>query len=139
MPTTGTILAKVMKIYTGGTPAALTCQVNASISAQTEMFQTTCKDSGANAEYLPGTKSWTASVEGNFAADATNGFEDLYTSYSNQTSVAIVFQNAVTGDLKYSGSAYISSLDLVSDGNDTPVTWSAEFQGTGALTQATIA
>lgn len=138
MATTGTILAKTMKIYTGGTPAAITCQVNASISMSTEMFQTTCKDSGADASYLPGTKSWTASGTGNLAFDATNGFSGLFTAWKNQTAVAIVFQNAVTGDKKYSGSTYISKLDLTADGNDAPVTFSFELQGTDALAEATI-
>jgi hypothetical protein len=49
-----------------------------------------------------------------------------------------VFQTGTTGDAKYSGSGYVSSLQIQSSGNDEAVTFSAEFQGTGALTQATI-
>lgn len=138
MPTTGTILAKSFRLYTGGTPAAITCQVNASISLSTEMFDTTCKDSSAWSEQLPGTKSWTASGSGNLAFDATNGWSQLFAAWTNQTVVAIVFQNAVTGDKKYSGNTYISSLTLTSDGNDAAVTFDFELTGTGALAEATI-
>lgn len=133
-----TVLAKNMKLYTGATPTAITCQVDASISMSTNTFETTCKDSSAVAEFLPGAKSWTASVTGNVDWSATNGAEELFTAWSNQTSVAIVFQTGVNGEIKYSGSAYITSLQINSSGNDEAVTFSAEFQGTGALGQATI-
>ena len=59
-----TVLAKNMKLYTGSTPTAITCQVDASLSMSTNTFETTCKDSSAVAEFLPGAKSWTASVTG---------------------------------------------------------------------------
>jgi len=133
-----TVLAKNMKLYTGATPAAITCQVDASISTSTNMFETTCKDSSAVSEFLPGAKSWTASVTGNVDFAATNGAEELFTAWTNQTSVALVFQTGTTGDAKYSGSGYVSSLQIQSSGNDEAVTFSAEFQGTGALTQANI-
>jgi hypothetical protein len=133
-----TVLAKNMKIFTGATPTAITCQVDASLSMSTNTFETTCKDSSAVAEFLPGAKSWTASVTGNVDWSATNGAEELFTAWSGQTSVAIVFQTGVVGEIKYSGSAYITSLQINSSGNDEAVTFSAEFQGTGALAQATI-
>ena len=133
-----TVLAKNMKLYTGATPSAITCQVDASISTSTNMFETTCKDSSAVSEFLPGAKSWTASVTGNVDFAATNGVEELFTAWTNQTSVALVFQTGTTGDSKYSGSGYVSSLQIQSSGNDEAVTFSAEFQGTGALAQTTI-
>lgn len=138
MATVGTVLAKNMSLYTGGTPAVVTCQTNASISMQTNMFNTTCKTSGAWAANQPGVKSWTASGEGNFAYDATNGFSQLFASWTNQTALPIVFQTGVTGDKKYSGSTYISSLELNSSGNDEAVTFSFELTGDGALSEATI-
>lgn len=138
MPTTGTILAKNFAFYTGGTPIIVTCQTNASISMSTNMFSTACKDSGGWDAKQPGLKSWTGSGEGNLAFDATNGFEELFAAWTNETVVALVFQNAVVGDKKYSGNTYVSSLELTSSGNDEAVTFSFELQGTGALTEATI-
>jgi hypothetical protein len=138
--TAGTILAKNMKLYSGAT--AFTCQVDASMAMSTNMFETTCKDSAANAAFLPGNKSWTASVTGNLAFDATLGFSTtttgLFDLWDDQTVVSLVFQDGVVDDTSYAGDAYISSLSLESSGNDNAVTFSAEFTGTGAITQAII-
>lgn len=139
--TVGTVLAKNMKLYSGA--AAFTCQVDVSLAASTNMFETTCKDSGANAAFLPGTKSWTASGSANFADDATLGFNTastgVFAKWDSQSSLSIVFQTAQTGDTKWSGTAYVSSWTLNSSGNDEAVTYDFELQGTGALVQATIA
>lgn len=138
--TVGTVLAKNMKMYFGAT--ALTCQVDVSISGSTNMFETTCKDSGANSAFLPGTKSWTASGSANFADDATLGFNTattgIFDKWDDQASVSIVFQTGATGDTKWSGTGYISSWTLNSNGNDEAVTYDFEIQGTGALAMATI-
>ena len=137
--TVGTVLAKSMKLYIGtSTPVAVTCQVDASISMSTNMIQTSCKDSGADGAYLPGEKSWTASGSGNFAFDATYGESQLFAAWKDQTVVAVVFQNTVVGDKKYSGNTYITSLSFNSSGNDEAVTFDFELQGTGALVEATI-
>lgn len=138
MATVGTVLAKNMAFYTGATPTIIACQTNASISMSTNMFSTACKDSGADDAQFPGLKSWSASGEGNLAFDATNGWSALFAAWKNQTVVALVFQTGVTGDKKYSGNTYISSLELNSSGNDEAVTFSFELTGTGALVEATI-
>lgn len=138
--TVGTVLAKNMKMYFGAT--ALTCQVDATLSGSTNMFETTCKDSAANASFLPGSKSWTASVSANFADDATLGFNTtttgVFDKWDDQATVSLVFQTAATGDTKWSGTAYVSSWELASNGIDDPVTYNVELQGTGALTMALI-
>lgn len=136
MPTTGTVLAKNMKIYVGAT--AITCQLNASISQSTNMFQTTCKDSAANSSFLPGAKEWTISGSANFSFDATYGYEELWDLWDAQTTVTPIFQTGVTGDLKWSGSSYISELNATSDGVDAAVEYDVSFQGTGTLTKATV-
>jgi len=138
MPTTGTVLSKNMKIYIGGTPVAITCQVNATLSQTKEMFQITCKDSGSVAENLPGTKSWSISGSANLAFDATYGIEELQTAYNSDTALSAVFQTGVTGDSKWSGDGHLSSLEITADGNDSAVEFSFEITGTGALTMATI-
>ena len=136
MATTGTVLAKNFKAYVGAT--AYTCQTDVSLSFSTNMIQTSCKDAAADAAFLPGEKSWTASVSGLYATDATLGFSDLFASHDDQTSITIVYKTATVGDQSYTGTAYISSLSIDSSGNDEAVTWSAELQGTGAVVEATI-
>ena len=136
MATTGTVLAKNMAIYFTGSPTVLTCQTNASISMSTNMFETTCKDSGAWAEPRPGTKSWTASGEANLAFDATYGMDELFAAWDDQTELSVVFQTGVSGDSKFSGSGYLSTLEVTSNGNDEAVTFSFQLDGAGALTFA---
>jgi hypothetical protein len=136
MATAGTVLAKYLKMYVGS--IAITCQVDASVSLSTNMIQTTCKDSGADAAVLPGEKSWEMSVTGNLAYDATYGWNELLTAHQNQTLLVLVLQTGVTGDKKLTGSAYINSLSQTSSGNDEAVTFDAGFTGTGALVSATI-
>lgn len=138
--TVGSVLAKNMKMYFGA--SALTCQVDVSLSGSTNMFETTCKDSGADAAFLPGTKSWTASGTANFADDATLGFNTtttgIFAKWNSQATISIVFQTGNTGDTKWSGTTYVSSWTLNSSGNDEPVTYDFELQGTGALAMAVI-
>ena len=138
--TVGTVLAKNMKMYFG--TVALTCQVDVSIAGSTNMFETTCKDSGANAAFLPGTKSWTASGSANFADDATLGFNTattgIFAEWDSQSTVSVVFQTGAVGDTKWSGTAYVSSWTMNSSGNDEAVTYDFELQGTGALASAII-
>ena len=138
--TVGTVLAKNMKLYFGAT--ALTCQVDVSISGSTNMFETTCKDSGANSAFLPGSKSWTASGTLNYADDATLGFgtstTGIFDKWDGQGTVSVVFQTGNTGDRKWSGTGYVSSWTMNSSGNDEAVTVDFEIQGTGALAMATI-
>jgi predicted secreted protein len=62
----------------------------------------------------------------------------LFAAWKDQTVVAVVFQNTVVGDKKYSGNTYITSLSFNSSGNDEAVTFDFELQGTGALVEATI-
>lgn len=138
MPTTGTVLAKNFALYTGGTPVIVTCQTNMSLTFSTNMFSTSCKDAGAWDAQQPGLKSWGASVEGNFAFDATYGYSELFAAQVAGTAVPVVAQTGVTGDLKYSGTAYVSNLELNSSGNDEAVTFSCELTGTGALVEATV-
>lgn len=137
MATTGTILAKNMSLYVGTTtPVVITCQVNASIDMSTNMFNTTCKDSGSWAANQPGVRSWNASVEGNVADDATYGFDELFEAWAAGTAVPVVFGTGVTGDTRLSGSTYISNLKRTSSGSDEAVTFTCELTGNGALTKA---
>lgn len=137
MATTGTVLAKYMKISTGATPVAISCQIDATLEMSTETFDTTCKDSGADAENRPGTKSWSMSGTGNFAYDAANGYDALHTAWSAQSQIDVVIGTGVSGDKKWSGKAYVTGLTLNSSGNDAAVTYDFTLTGTGALTYGT--
>lgn len=85
-------------------------------------------------EYITGLKEWSSSAEGtwNVATDTT-GQKALQDAYLAGTSVTI--KHYVNSTNYYSGSAYITSVS-VEDPVDDVVSFSVEFQGTGALTYA---
>ena len=119
----GTVLAKLTSV---------------DITLDTNLFEVTSKESGGYAEFLPGLRNITYSVEG--IADfqsANKDLADIFTAYTSRASVALVWTNAVTGDKKISQTAYISSCSISAPMEET-VTYSIEFQGTGTPTIATI-
>lgn len=139
MATTGKFDARILKIYTGGTPVAITHQTNATFSASGETIDVTTKDSSGFRETLAGLKSWTMSGDAMFAFDATNGYSALFTAWHDGTAVAVVFQTAISGDKKYSGSAFITNLELSGAGVGTdPATFSFTLEGNGAITEAVV-
>ena len=138
MATTGTIKAKLMKIYTGGTPTPITCLTNAELTVTNELREISCKDTGIYQEFLPDTQTWTISGEALAAFDATNGIDEISTATLGQTETAVVFQTGVTGDTKWSGDVYWTSFKVTA-GNTGNATFSFEGQGTGQLTQGTSA
>jgi hypothetical protein len=77
------------------------------------------------------------SGEGLFAEDAAYGYEDLWDAWSARTKLVLTYSDAVADDIEYSGSVYITSLDRT-DGMEESATFSVSFEGTGALTKATI-
>lgn len=133
-----------MAIYNGtlqvlkmdGTQLAELTNVTMSLSQET--FDVTSKESAGWTEILPGVRSATFSCEGIADFQATNkDLADVFAAYTGRTAVAIEWTNGVTGDKKVSCSAYITSCEISAGMEDT-VTYSIEFQSTGALTVATI-
>ena len=65
-------------------------------------------------------------------------FRSLATDLLAGTILTVVISTNVTGDEKYTGSAYFMSLALSAPNNDK-ATWTGQLQGTGALTIGTVA
>lgn len=137
--TTGVVNTKIMRIYTGVTPTALTCLTNAELKFNNATRQTTCKDSGQWEENLYAQSSWTMSGELLFSYDATNGGVALYDIAAGQTTISVVYQTGVTGDFKWTGTALVTEWTISSQGTNENVTVSATFQGTGALVKSAVA
>jgi len=112
---------------------------NVTCSLNQETFDTTSKESGGWSEILPGVRSATFSAEGlvDFQAATNKDLADVFTAFTNRTVVAIEWTNAVTGDKKLTCNAYITSCEI-SAPMESEVTYSIEFQSTGAVTSATI-
>ena len=117
-----------------------------SLSFSVDLPETTDKQSGGWVEHLGGAKSWSLTTDGLATVDpaATSNYfttGELMTALANRAAVVVKFTTVsgttpVSGDLVWSGTAFIESMDITAD-MESPVTYSVSFTGTGALTQAT--
>jgi len=102
-----------------------------SLEMSVDTIDTTNFDSNDWGEFLMSFKSWTVSTEGNFKPDDTMGQKALISAYINSTPVTLLLK--VNSTVQFSGNAYVTSLSIETPVDDK-VSFSAEFQGSGAIT-----
>lgn len=96
------------------------------------------KDSGGWEEILEGALSWDMSASGYFAEDASNiSYEDLFTYMTARGKVLCVFSSEVSGDKRYKGQGYITSLSRSAPVEDSE-TFDVSVQGSGTISKYTI-
>jgi len=113
---------------------------SASLSVSMETRSTTTKDSAGWDENLEGLKSWSLSGDGLVTYSITGDYDtpdDLFTLLSNRTLVKVKFGSATSGEIDYTGDAYLVSYEQEA-GVEENVTYSFGFTGTGVLTQASV-
>jgi len=114
---------------------------SASLSVSMETRETTTKDSAGWQENLEGLKSWSLSGDGLVTYSISGDYDtpdDLFTILSNRTLVKVKFGSATSGEIDYTGDAYLASYEQEA-GVEENVTYSFSFTGTGTLTQASVA
>jgi predicted secreted protein len=142
MATTGVINGTKFGVYAAGTKIGYA--TSASLSINHNLRDTSTKDSGGWRSQLEGQRDWEISTEG-MVIFATSGgaiadltVDELYTSYiATRTEFEIKFSTEESGDYKWTGNAFMTSLSMDTPNEDSS-TWSVSFSGTGALTQATV-
>jgi len=127
--------ATLIKLYDGG--VAIGHLTNVSADWVRDMIDVTTKDSGADAEFLPGKKSGTYSAEGILDMADTVDFDSLWVKMEAGTVITMMWSTEVTGDTTYSQSIYVSSAKMGA-GTEEAVSFSMDFQGTGDVTVATV-
>lgn len=143
MASTGITNGTLIAIYkdVAGTLTKIANATSNDFSITKDMIETTNKDSAGAKEFIAGEYGYTMSVEGMFEEDASVGalisWKEILTDLIAGTSVTIVMTSNVSGDIKLSGSAFFSDLNLTAPKNDVS-TFTASIQGTGALTVGTI-
>ena len=143
MASTGMTNGTLIAIYkdVAGTLTKIANATSNDFSITKDMIETTNKDSAGAKEYIAGEYGYTMSVEGMFEEDASVGasisWKEILTDLIAGTSVTIVMTSNVSGDIKLSGAAFFSDLNLTAPRNDV-ATFTASIQGTGALTVGTI-
>jgi TP901-1 family phage major tail protein len=113
---------------------------SASLSVSMETRDTTSKDSAGWQENLEGLKSWSLSGDGLVTYSISGDYDtpdDLFTLLSNRTLVKVKFGSATSGEIDYTGNAYLVSYEQEA-GVEENVTYSFGFTGTGVLTQASV-
>ena len=143
MATNGIINGTKFGVYAAGTKIGYA--TSASISMNHNLRDTSTKDSSGWRDQLEGQRDWEVSVEGMLIfVDGSGGAisditaNELYSSYiASRTEFEVKFSTEVSGDVKWTGNAFMTSLSMDTPNEDSS-TWSASFSGTGQLTQATV-
>ena len=143
MATNGVINGTKFGVYAAGTKIGYA--TSASISMNHNLRDTSTKDSAGWRDQLEAQRDWEVSVEGMLIFVDGSGsaisdltMNELYSTYiATRTEFTLMFSTEVTGDLKWSGQAFMTSLSADTPNEDSS-TWSGSFSGTGALTQSAV-
>lgn len=135
MPTTGPILGR----HWGLLWNTVSIDRLKSVSLTTNMgtIDITSYDSNSYREILDGIKDWSISASFIVAYDATEGYDELLTDWTNSASGTALLSTGVTGDSTFSGTGYITSIDKSGD-LEGVVEGSITIIGTGAPTIGTV-
>ena len=151
MATTGVFNGTSLVVLIGTEVIGYATSCSLSLAIDTPDAST--KQSLGWADEIGGQKSWSLTTDG--LATVVPGSTATYVSTSElnalaiaRTAVSVKFTTVnnstvdgvtpVVGDVVYSGSAFIESVDMTAD-MENPVTYSVSFKGTGPLTIGTNA
>ena len=138
MPTTGVTNGHYMRFFNSGTSLgyATECSLNFAAEMRELAHKDTVGDGGGWVEKAPGQKSATGSTSGLYA-ESDNAAATLFSAYEDGTALTLTFCTETTGDKIWSGSAFITSLEVNATNNEN-VTYSCSFEFSGAVTMATV-
>ena len=138
MATSGVFNGTLLSVQIGG--SKLFNSTSASMSLSMDAPEATTKDSGGFQEVIAGVKSGEISFDGLVAYDSVSGIQigDVADDLLAGTEVTWEFSTDVTGDNKYTGSGYISSVEITAEA-ESPVSYSGTIITTGSITKGTVA
>ena len=147
MPATvGVLNGTKIRIYVdqagGSTYTVVGSSLDVTINYTHSPRETTNQDSGGNASFLEGKRSYTVDFNALHTVDGTNKFGLWFATLASQTLRGYVtYKIASTniGDEQYTGMGYITSLVQASGGPESNATFNGSIQGTGVLTPGTVA
>tara|TARA_R110001606_G_scaffold380633_1_gene541272 strand:+ start:756 stop:1199 length:444 start_codon:yes stop_codon:yes gene_type:complete len=131
----------VVKTGVSGSETEIAFCTSASLSLSMDTRDISNKSSAGWRELLEAQKSWSVSTEGLMAfrdasGTAVKSYDDLLTALVARTAFSIELTPTalVAGDYRWSGTCFLTSLEQ-NDPMEDNVTWTATFEGSGALTQ----
>jgi TP901-1 family phage major tail protein len=142
MATTGLVNGTLVALYkdVSGTLTKVANLTSTDFELSKDTIDATNKDGGSYKEFLVGLSGWTMSAEGIFEEDGSAtgiSSKDLLDDIIAGAPITVVMTSNVTGDLKLTGSAVITSFAWSAPVNDI-ATFSVSLQGSGALTVGTV-
>ena len=145
MATDNVINGTLCVLKTGADHASATAfafSTSASISLSMDTRDISNKGSAGWRELLEAQMSWSASVEGLYALNdsasaGVKNYDDLYALLTGRAQTFMELSSGITGDKYYSGQVYLTSLEQSAPMEDN-MTFSATFEGTGELEEATL-
>lgn len=132
MASAGVILGKNVFMYVDN--VAIGYAKDGSFNIDTDMAETTNKDSGNFKSQIPVISGGSASVSGLVALDATKSIIDLASLQLAKTIVQLRWSTGVAGDDYFQANAYISKSSVESP-MDNVCTYSVDFALTGTITK----
>ena len=124
-----------MVLTLGGTTVAHCTNLSKTVSVN--MRPATTKSSAGWEEVLPGLRSSELSGDFFFSEDGNLNYEDIFDHITNRTAFAFIYGTGVSGDKKYHGSCYVTSVNDSHPVEDTG-TFNVSLKVTGAVTKSTI-
>ena len=114
-------------------------ETDASLSSTIDFKEVASKDTDGKL-VTPGTQSWSLTANALVANDAgalQADLAELYNDHKNKILVTIEFSTQVSGDIIFSGSAYVETFNVQAT-NEEEVTGDFSFKGNGALAIGTV-
>ena len=141
MATTGLVNGTLVALWKdiAGVPTKVANLTSTDFELSKDTIDATNKDGGSYKEFLVGLSGWTMNAEGIFEEDGSAtgvSAKDLLDDIIAGAPLTVIMTSNVTGDIKLSGSAVITSFAWNAPVNDVS-TFSVSLQGSGALTVGT--
>jgi len=136
----GTDLILKVSPSSGGAEAKLMHSQSVSLSMNVDTIDISTKDSAGFRDLLGGQKSFSLSADGlmDFAGVAGDTeVDELFDQMFARTAVTFTFALATPAGYTFTGSGFITSLEISGGTEDAP-TYSVSIEGTGALTRTDV-
>ena len=136
----GTDLVLTLSSTSGGSEFKTLHATSCSISMNVDTIDVSTKDSAGFRDLIGGQKSFSLSADGlmDFTSTAsTTDPDEVFTQMMDRTAVTFTFALATPAGYKYTGSGFITSLEITGGVEDAP-TYSVSLEGTDAITQTSI-
>jgi TP901-1 family phage major tail protein len=136
----GTDLVLTLSSTSGGSEFKTLHATSCSISMNVDTIDVSTKDSAGFRDLIGGQKSFSLSADGLMdftSTGSTTDPDELFTQMMNRTAVTFTFALATPAGYKYTGSGFITSLEITGGVEDAP-TYSVSIEGTDEITQTSI-